>query len=376
MKRLFRLLITIIISIIFLTSSVSCIADKNIEKVPTDQDVTSQVVEIKTSDNATLITDIETAVAKAYDSVVVINASSMSGTSSGSGVIIGASEQLTYIVTCCHVVENFSNYVVTLNDGTKFSANLVGGDPETDLAVISIETTGLTMASFIENSDTLKVGSDAIAIGNPLGTLGGTVTKGIVSSTSRNITTSDGTIHNLIQTDAAINSGNSGGGLFNNQGNLIGIVSAKYAAAGIEGLAFAIPANLVRTIATDLIEHGYIVGKTSLGVTFTDGYYRGGSGYFGGELYPVVYVSYLDPYGSAKTSLKLEDIIVSISVAYQDDNKEPVSLKLIDKASQVNDFLESLELNIGDKVTFTIKRGGYNVNTTDVEVILTQYIYK
>ena len=234
------------------------------------ESLNGEVVELKIGDNTSRVNSIEEAVEIAYQSVVVINATSTTSTSSGSGVVIGHSENYTFIVTCCHVVEGYKNYEVITSTGTLFDASLVGGDPMTDLAVIAIEKTDLPEVTLIEDSSTLKIGSDAIAIGNPLGTLGGTVTTGIISATSRNIKMSDGSVHTLIQTDAAINSGNSGGGLFNNQGQLIGIVSAKYSATGVEGLGFAIPSNTVRTIVTDLIKNGYVSGVTNVVGTYKD----------------------------------------------------------------------------------------------------------
>ena len=338
------------------------------------ESLNGEVVELKIGDNTSRVNSIEEAVEIAYPSVVVINATSTTSTSSGSGVVIGHSENYTFIVTCCHVVEGYKNYEVITSTGTLFDASLVGGDPMTDLAVIAIEKTDLPEVTLIEDSSTLKIGSDAIAIGNPLGTLGGTVTTGIISATSRNIKMSDGSVHTLIQTDAAINSGNSGGGLFNNQGQLIGIVSAKYSATGVEGLGFAIPSNTVRTIVTDLIKNGYVSGVTNLGVTFSDYYYRTG-GFFGSTV-KVVCVSYVDPNGSANNLLKKEDILVEIDVHYQDSTKQEVTLKNFSNADEVNEFLNSLDLKIGDKLTFKVKRGSYNASVTEVTVTLVQYVYK
>ncbi len=373
MKKQIKKLYLLFIMFILVFSLVGCKVNSN--NTPSKiESLNGEVVELKVSDNTSKVNSIEEAVEIAYPSVVVINATSTTSTSSGSGVVIGHSENYTFIVTCCHVVEGYKNYEVITTSGTLFDASLVGGDPMTDLAVIAIEKTDLPEVTLLEDSSTLKIGSDAIAIGNPLGTLGGTVTRGIISATSRNIKMSDGSVHTLIQTDAAINSGNSGGGLFNNQGQLIGIVSAKYSATGVEGLGFAIPSSTVRTIVTDLIKNGYVSGVTNLGVTFSDYYYRTG-GFFGSTI-KVVCVSYVDPNGSANNLLKKEDILVEIDVHYQDSTKQEVSLKNFSNADEVNEFLNNLDLKIGDKLTFKVKRGSYNASVTEVNVTLVQYVYK
>ena len=373
MKKQIKKLYLLFIMFILVFSLVGC--KVNSSNTPSKiESLNGEVVELKIGDNTSRVNSIEEAVEIAYQSVVVINATSTTSTSSGSGVVIGHSENYTFIVTCCHVVEGYKNYEVITSTGTLFDASLVGGDPMTDLAVIAIEKTDLPEVTLIEDSSTLKIGSDAIAIGNPLGTLGGTVTTGIISATSRNIKMSDGSVHTLIQTDAAINSGNSGGGLFNNQGQLIGIVSAKYSATGVEGLGFAIPSNTVRTIVTDLIKNGYVSGVTNLGVTFSDYYYRTG-GFFGSTV-KVVCVSYVDPNGSANNLLKKEDILVEIDVHYQDSTKQEVTLKNFSNADEVNEFLNSLDLKIGDKLTFKVKRGSYNASVMEVNVTLVQYVYK
>ena len=209
------------------------------------------------------------------NSVVVIEAtvlvSSGWGTpsesvSAGSGVII---HEDGYILTCNHVVENAKSVVVKLSDGvSKYSAALVGRDEASDLAVLKIQPKGeqpLTAAKH-GKSGYLVVGERVVAIGNPLGMLGGTVTDGIISATEREISTENGKM-TLLQTNAAINSGNSGGGLFNLKGELIGIVNAKYAESGVEGLAFAIPIDSAYEVECDLIEFGYVRGIVDHGLT-------------------------------------------------------------------------------------------------------------
>ena len=213
-------------------------------------------------------------VRKVQDTVVVIEAtvktSSMFGQtgtskSSGSGVVISKDG---YILTCHHVVENAKSVKVSLRDGKVYEATLVGSDAASDLAVLKVNA-GETELVYAEQgcSGDLVVGECVVAIGNPLGMLGGTVTTGIISATERNIEVSDDTEMTLIQTDAAINSGNSGGGLFNLDGQLIGVVNAKYSASGVEGLAFAIPIDSAYVVQLDLIEFGYVRGVIDHGLS-------------------------------------------------------------------------------------------------------------
>ncbi len=180
----------------------------------------------------------------------------------GSGVIVTTDG---YIVTNNHVIEGASKITVTTKDGTSYEGTLVGTDSESDVALVKINATNLQPA-VMGDSDALAVGQDAIAIGNPLGELGGTVTEGIISALDREITL-DGETMNLLQTSAAINPGNSGGGLFNSDGELIGIVVAKSSGADVEGLGFAIPINDVKSVVESLQTDGYVKGRASLGVT-------------------------------------------------------------------------------------------------------------
>lgn len=167
----------------------------------------------------------------------------------GSGVII---DTKGYIITNNHVVEGANKITVTLKDGSEYEAELVGTDPDNDVAVVKIKANNLTATTY-GNSDDINVGDLAVAIGNPLGELGGTASQGIVSATDRKITLDNREL-TLIQTDASINPGNSGGGLFNQYGQLVGIVVAKSAGSDIEGLGFAIPINTAAPIAKALIK--------------------------------------------------------------------------------------------------------------------------
>lgn len=212
--------------------------------------------------------------ASCADSVVEIVTESVSTNSylrqyvtegAGSGVIISSDG---YIITNNHVISGASKITVTTRSGDEYPATLVGTDAATDIAVVKIEATGLKAAQF-GDSDSLQVGQTAVAIGNPLGELGGTVTDGIISALSREITI-DGETMTLLQTNAAINPGNSGGGLFDDQGKLIGIVNAKSSGTGIEGIGFAIPINTARAIAEELMQNGVVTGRLEMGLGLTE----------------------------------------------------------------------------------------------------------
>ncbi|MBQ8397056.1 MAG: trypsin-like peptidase domain-containing protein [Clostridia bacterium] len=185
----------------------------------------------------------------------------------GSGVIIAKEG---YVITNHHVISDADNIIVRTTDGTEYTATLVGSDAASDVAVLKIDPAGaaLTVAT-LGDSSKLLVGEDAIAIGNPLGSLGGTVTNGIISALDREITI-DGESMRLLQTNAAVNPGNSGGGLFNLAGELIGIVNAKSSGEDVEGLGFAIPINTAEEIAAQLIEYGYVRGRVDIGLSLID----------------------------------------------------------------------------------------------------------
>jgi serine protease Do len=190
-----------------------------------------------------------------HSSVVEITVSSYSSSSSGSGVIVAEDETYSYILTCFHVVENASRngIKVTLTNDSKYTATYVGGDYAEDIALLRIKATNLNIASTrnVGNSP-IKLGEDVIVIGNPLGTLGGTVTRGIIGGLAREISVSGFTL-TVLQTDASINSGNSGGGMFDSSGLLIGIINAKSAATNTEGLGFAIPIEIALQVVEKLL---------------------------------------------------------------------------------------------------------------------------
>ena len=184
----------------------------------------------------------------------------------GSGVIISSDG---YILTCAHVVSGASNVTVTIGD-TDYAATVVGEDSTSDIAVLKIDATGLTPAT-MGDSDALTVGDNVLAVGNPLGELGGTVTSGIVSALNRSVSIqSSGSVNtmSLIQMDASVSPGNSGGGLFNMNGELVGVVNAKSSDSDAEGLGFAIPINDAMKVAKDLLENGYVTGRPYMGITY------------------------------------------------------------------------------------------------------------
>ena len=270
----------------------------------------------------------------------------------GSGVIFTTDG---YIVTNHHVINGASKINVTLRDGTSYSAKVIGDDAKTDLALLKIEATGLTPAVLVADSDQLKVGQTAIAIGNPLGQLGGTVTSGIVSALGRDIEV-EGETMTLLQTSAAINPGNSGGGLFDDKGNLIGIVNAKSSGSGIEGLGFAIPANTVRKTIGDLMEYGYVKGRASLGLSYVTIDNLASLWLYGYDDYGV-FISKVDMRSDAYAAgLQAGDMIVSINGA-QISNEEDIQA-------------QTKNLQVGDTVNMVIRRNGRDYK---VDITLTEY---
>ncbi len=266
----------------------------------------------------------------------------------GSGVIISEDG---YIVTNFHVIEDATNISVKIDNEHVYTAKIIGADEQSDLAVLKIDATGLSPAAFGESAN-LKIGDQVVAIGNPLGQLGGTVTSGIISALDREITI-DGQTMTLLQTDTAINPGNSGGGLFNLSGQLVGIVNAKSSGTDVEGLGFAIPIDTAKPIIEDLIEHGYVTGRVELGITIIDI-----SDEQTALLYrvsePGLYIYSVNS-GSAASEAGLQsgDRIISIN-GTEVENK--------------TDFTDELEkYSVGEVITLRIQRGS---NTMDVNVTL------
>ncbi len=251
----------------------------------------------------------------------------------GSGVLITTDG---YIITNNHVIEGATRITVRLTSGDEYEAKLIGTDSQEDIAVIKIEETDLPCAT-LGDSTKLAVGDEVLAVGNPLGSLGGSVTNGIISALDREIIVS-GQSMTLLQTNAAINPGNSGGGLFNMRGELIAIVNAKAAGSDIEGLGFAIPINTAYTIATELMTNGYVSGRPAIGISYIeiDDYmdlmrYRVNS--YG------IYV-----YDGGETGLQNGDRIVRFG-DYE-----------VSSSATLKSALQSYK--VGDKVTITVIRSG------------------
>ena len=280
---------------------------------------------------------------------------------SGSGFVL---TQDGYIVTNYHVIEDAAEdssvtIEVSFANGDKYTAKLVGGEQDNDVAIIKIDATGLQPVT-LGDSDQLVVGENVYAIGNPLGELTYSLTEGIVSALDRLITTSstiengqtETTTLNVLQTNCAINPGNSGGPLFDSYGNVVGIVSAKYteSSSGVsaEGLGFAIPINDVKDILTDLIEHGYVTGKPYMGVQVRDvsseaqmyGISAGAA---------VAYVA--DGSCAQKAGLQVNDIIIAI-----DDTA-------IDSSTALTAAL-STNYKAGDTATLTVLRNQQEMKLT------------
>ena len=238
----------------------------------------------------------------------------------GSGVIISSDG---YILTCAHVVDGASNITVTIND-KDYTATLVGEDTTSDIAVIKIDANGLTPAT-VGDSDGLKVGQNVMAVGNPLGELGGTVTGGMISALNRSVTIQGSSSVNtmsLIQMDASVSPGNSGGGLFNMNGELVGIVNAKSSSSDAEGLGFAIPINDAIKVAQELLENGYVTGRPYLGITYLAVTDAQTASQLGVNAYGVYVVEVVKGGPAEKAGLQAGDRIVSVDgteIASKDD---------------------------------------------------------
>ena len=238
----------------------------------------------------------------------------------GSGVIISSDG---YILTCAHVVDGASNITVTIGD-KDYTATLVGEDTTSDIAVIKIDANGLTPAT-VGDSDSLKVGQNVMAVGNPLGELGGTVTGGMISALNRSVTIQGSSSVNtmsLIQMDASVSPGNSGGGLFNMNGELVGIVNAKSSSSDAEGLGFAIPINDAIKVAQELLENGYVTGRPYLGITYLAVTDAQTAAQLGVNAYGVYVVEVVKGGPAEKAGLQAGDRIVSVDgteIASKDD---------------------------------------------------------
>ena len=276
----------------------------------------------------------------------------------GSGVIISEDG---YIITNNHVIEDSSNITVSLRNGDSYTAKLIGTDADEDIALIKIEATGLTTAVFGDSS-TLEVGDKSVIIGNPLGTLGGSVTEGIISALDRSIVIDGKTMH-LMQTDAAINPGNSGGGMFNGQGELVGIVVAKSggstsSGSTIDNIGFVIPINNVLNILGDLKQYGYVRGKADTGMSFVDITNQMYAYYYFNSTNTGVFISSVDRGSNAASAgFSVGDRVISI------DGKS------VSSASDITSIIS--EHSSGDTITFEIERSG---RTGTLDLTLDEYV--
>ena len=276
----------------------------------------------------------------------------VTGAAAGSGFVF---TEDGYILTNYHVIDGANSIKVTFDNGKEYTATYVGGEEKNDIAVIKVDATGLTPVVIGKSSDML-VGEQVTTIGNPLGELTFSESTGIISALDRSITMSDGRQMNMIQTDCAINSGNSGGPLFNSHGEVIGIVSAKYSSgsnsssASVEGLGFAIPMDDVANMVSDLVKNGYVTGKPIMGISVADVDESVTS--YGVPQGAIIRVVTPDLCG-AKAGLQAGDIVTKI------DNTDVTSAS--DLTSAIGNYKP------GDKVTLTIFRSG---ETKTVEVTL------
>lgn len=390
--------ILLLISTILITASLSaCIV------VPSDSasstQVTPEVYDVNV--NSQTVTNIEySSLVEMLDDVrpsvveIYTQSSNAIGTGAGSGIIVSkkiddnstaqdSSDDKTYyfILTCHHVIDGTDNFVVKDIDGNQFSASLIGGDPNSDIAVLRIminngAKNNLSVANTRDISadkNPLKVGEEVVAIGNPLGTLGGTVTKGIISSTDRTVSV-EGQEMELIQTDCSINSGNSGGGLFDMQGRLVGVVNAGY--TGLQGLNFAIPVDDSIEIFESLLEtyypnYGYVEGRANVAVenayNLSFGYEIAFADYSTNVFNYYTYIMEVKETSAYyKAGLRAGDYVTAVS--YKGDKREvsgPASSALVS-------YLKGLNVSIGDQITFTVVRSGVK---TDYTVTYTQFIY-
>lgn len=271
----------------------------------------------------------------------------------GSGVIISADG---YIITNHHVIDNAKTIKVTLRDGqTTYNATLIGSDEDNDIALLKIDAEGLSPATFGDSSS-LAVGDYVVAIGNPLGTLGGTVTDGIVSALAREVTI-EGKNMTLLQTNAQISPGNSGGGLFNANGELVGIVNAKDSATEVEGIAFAIPVNNVIDLIKDLQNYGYVTGKIDLGMEFVDIDSEDTAFYYGVNQLGCYVLSVTSGSNAEKAGFSRGDLITAVNGTK------------VESSSDISKALENSK--VGDTVTLTVSRSG---KTSDIDLELAEYV--
>ncbi len=410
-KRLkYTLIVTLILLLSILFTGCSLFGQSNIVNI---YQVTQSGETINTREG------LETTIENIEDSVVEVYASLSSGTSCGSGVIIDTTNEQDdlsvrryFVVTNFHVIEDGTSFLIKFTRlGLQVSADLVGGDQESDIAVLVFQTSECKSSCECKNqsesnstpcnetcedtckcgcifkgvkfasSDTIRLGQTCIVIGNPLGSLGGSVSIGNVSFVSRSVEV-EGTVMNLIQTTATINSGNSGGGMFDTNGNLIGIVNAKASGDGIEGIGFAIPSNEVmdkfaRLIATSKIndngvvtEYGYIEGRTNYGLGVTES----------NDSVYVTTISSTSVFNNLKGtySTSLNGLTQGNTYLQKNDRIVKLNNQLVTSLESYNDIKQNFK--IGDTVTLVVARSvtsGFSSTTyyITLKATLSQFRY-
>ena len=295
-----------------------------------------------------------------YSVNTIFSQNTSTATAEGSGVIISSDG---YILTNNHVINSTSsssgsyysigeatNLTVTLyNDSTEYKAKIIGTDSQTDLAVIKIDKTNLAAAT-LGDSDSVQVGEWCMAIGNPLG-MKSSVTVGSISALNRSITDSEGKTYTVIQTDAAINSGNSGGALVNSKGEVIGINTIKASGTGVEGLGFSIPINSTKSIYSDLVQYNKVI-RPYIGISGTDITDDTIKAYPAAKLVKGAYVRNVIEYSPAeKAGIKVGDIIVKADGKTVSSYNE---LNTIKNSHKIGDTIEIVVNRNGEEKTFTL----------------------
>jgi len=267
-----------------------------------------------------------------------------SGSATGTGIVFSEDG---YIVTNHHVVEDAVKITVTTHDGSEYTAELVGSDENTDIAVIKIEASGLTPAEFGDSSSVI-VGEAALVVGNPLGsTFAETLTTGVISSTARTITINQNTM-TLIQTDAAVNPGNSGGPLANSRGQVVGVVNAKISRDDVEGIGFAIPSSTAVRVASDIIDHGYVASRPMLGIIVRS-VTSEQAAYYGLEA-GITVTEVSEGSAAAEAGIEVGDKIIAFNGV------------AVSTSAELN--YEKEKCRIGDAATITVMRDGKSMDLT------------
>ena len=295
----------------------------------------------------------EVVVEKAFDTIVEIRSTIVTqsffgqseGEAIGSGVIISEDG---YIVTNYHVIENASNLKIISASGEEYDATIIGSDERSDIAIVKINATGLKYVS-LADSDKLKLGQEVIAIGNPLGE-GLSCCNGIISALAKDIIINNNPM-TVIQTNAAVNAGNSGGGLFNMNGDLVGVVNAKSSASyfdetSVEGMGYAIPSNNVAKIMNDLMEYGYVKQRATLGVTVYN------IAYTYNDHKGLLVESVLEGSAAYNAGIKNGDLIINID----DQNTETYTdMSKILLNHEVGDIVKVIFIRDGNEKTVNVK---------------------